>query len=132
MEPDQGDELPLAADQSEELLPEAAFQPAETAKQPCEAAEAAEQAHVEPEEDNVAAATAESLSSLAEERASDGGNGSVVEPEDEMVRHDEMVPDVSPPAMEPANTPVIRVGAGVEAGQPERAPRRGWWQRLLD
>ncbi len=134
LEADQGDELPLAADQGEEILLEAAFQPAETTDQAWEAAEAGEleQAQVEPEEDSVSAATAESLSSLAEERASDGGNGAIAEPEDAMVRHDEMVPDVSPPVVEPANTPVIRVGAGVEAGQPERAPRRGWWQRLLD
>ncbi len=138
LEVDQSDELPLEADQSEELLPEAAFQPAEAAEQAWDAAEAegreqaAEQAHVDREEDSVSAATAESPTSLAEERASDGGNGAVAAPEDEMVRHDEMVPDVLPPAVEPANTPVIRVGVGVDAGQPERAPRRGWWQRLLD
>jgi len=138
LDADQGDGLPLEADQGEEFLLEATFQTAEAAEQAWDAGEpkdreqAAEQARVDPEEDSVAAATAESLASLVEQRASDGGNGAVAEPEDAMVRHDEMVPDVLPAAAEPANTPVIRVGAGVEAGQPERAPRRRWWQRLLD
>ncbi len=136
LEADRGEEPPLEADQGEEFLLEATFQPAEAAEQAWEVAEAgdrereAEQAQADLEEDGAAAAV--SLSSLAEERASDGGNGTAAAPEDAMVRHDEMVPDVLPPAVEPANTPVIRVGAGVDAGQPERAPRRGWWQRLLD
>ena len=86
--------------------------------------------------DGAAAAVAEAVPLLREQKpAGEGGNGADgtdAAPADAMVRHDEMAPNPASPASEAANTPVIRVGAGGGSGQPERTPRRGWWQRLLD
>jgi ribonuclease E len=154
LEADQGEEAPLEADQGDEPASEAAMGSAlETAEPlateraavddaspisseaPAAEADDSARAGMEAEADIAAAAIAETLPSLAEKPASEGGNGADdadAAPANAMVRHDELVPNPAPPASEAAKTPVIRVGSGGEAGPPERTPRRGWWQRLLD